>query len=86
MTIWLAALYSLCILGTGTIIFALGACFIMWAVESEHMVAFWLAALVESEHMVAFWLAALIACWIVLAMCTFTSKEALYDPHRHTKA
>lgn len=46
MNIWLAALYSLCILGTGAIIFALGARFIKWAVESDHMEVFWLAAFI----------------------------------------
>lgn len=57
MNIWLAALYSLCILGTGVIIFALGARFIIWAVESEHMVAFWLVTI--------------IVCWILLAICIY---------------
>lgn len=69
MNIWLAALYSLCILGTGAIIFALGARFIIWAVESEHMVAFgWLRS----------------SCAGSCSQYVFTSKEALYEPHMDT--
>ena len=60
MNIWLAALYSLCILGTGAIIFALGARFIIWAVESKH-VGFFLLVM-------------LIACWILLAICIYYVK------------
>lgn len=63
MNIWLAALYSLCVLGASAIIFALGARFIIWAVESEYMVAFLLVAL--------------IACWIVLAMCIYVEGGAV---------
>lgn len=40
MTIWLAALYSLGILGASAILFALGAWLIIWAIESEHEVVF----------------------------------------------
>lgn len=57
MTIWLAALYSLGILGLGAIFFALGAGLIIWAVESEH---------VEVLLTVT-----IIACWIVLAICIY---------------
>ena len=57
MTIWLAALYSFGILGASAIIFALGACLIIWAAESDH-VGVLLAA-------------ALIVCWIVLAICIY---------------
>lgn len=57
MTIWLAALYSLCILGLSAIVFALGAGLIIWAVESEHEVVFWTVTLA--------------ACWIVLAICIY---------------
>lgn len=54
MTIWLAALYSLGILGLSAIVFALGAGLIIWAVESKHAVVLWTVTL--------------IACWIVLAI------------------
>lgn len=57
MNIWLAALCSLVILGATTIPFALSARFIKWAVESEHMVFFWLVAL--------------IVCWIALTICIY---------------
>jgi hypothetical protein len=63
MNIWLSALYSLGILGTGAIIFALGARFIKWAVESEHMVFLWLVAL--------------IVCWIMLAICIYVEGGAV---------
>ena len=62
MNIWLAALCSLGILGASAIFFALGARFIKWAVESEHMVFLWLVAL--------------IACWIVLAICIYIEGGA----------
>jgi hypothetical protein len=57
MTIWLAALYSLGILGLIAIIFSLGAGLIIWAVEGEHEVVLLTVTL--------------IACWIVLAICTY---------------
>lgn len=57
MTIWLAALYSLGILGLIAIIFSLGAGLIIWAVESEHE-----AVLLTVT---------IIACWIVLAICIY---------------
>lgn len=63
MNIWLAALYSLCILGTGAIIFALGARFIIWAVESEHVGSFLLVTL--------------IMCWILLAICIYIEGGAV---------
>lgn len=70
MNIWLAALYSLCILGTGAIIFALGARFIIWVVESENVGFFcWLR----------------LSCAGLCSQYAFTSKEALlYDPHVET--
>lgn len=46
MTIWLAALYSLGILGLSAIIFALGACLIIWATESDHVEVLWVATLI----------------------------------------
>lgn len=57
MTIWLAALYSLGILGASAILFALGVRLIKWAVESEHVVVLCTVTL--------------IACWIVLAICIY---------------
>lgn len=63
MNIWLAALYSLCVIGTCAIIFALGVRFIIWAVESEH-VGFFL-------------LVTLIVCWIVLAICIYVEGGAV---------
>lgn len=57
MTIWLAALYSLGVLGLSAIVFALGAGLIIWAVESEHVVVLLTVALT--------------ACWIVLAICIY---------------
>lgn len=63
MTIWLAALYSLGILGAVAIIFALCARFIKWAVESEHMVFLWLVEL--------------IVCWIVLTICIYVKGGAV---------
>lgn len=46
MTIWLAALYSLGILGASAIFFALCARLIKWAVESEHVIVLWAFALI----------------------------------------
>lgn len=63
MKIWLAALYSLGILGASAIFFSLSARFIKWAVESEHMVVCW-------------WVA-LIACWIVLTICIYIEGGAV---------
>lgn len=63
MNIWLAALYSLGILGTGAIIFALSVRFIKWAVESEQMVFLWLVAF--------------IVCWIVLTICIYVEGGAV---------
>lgn len=57
MTIWLAALYSLGVLGLSAIVFALGTGLIIWAVESEHVVVLLTVALT--------------ACWIVLAICIY---------------
>lgn len=62
MTIWLAALYSLGILGLSAIIFALGEGLIIWAVESEHEVVLWTVVLT--------------ACWIVLAICIYIEGGA----------
>lgn len=63
MKIWLAALYSLGIVGASAIIFALCARFIKWAVESEHMVFLWLVAL--------------IVCWIVFAIYIYVEGGAV---------
>lgn len=57
MTIWIAALYSLIILGLSAIFFALGTGLIIWAVESEHEVALLAVSI--------------IAFWIVLAICIY---------------
>lgn len=46
MTIWLAALYSLGIIGASAIFFALVAHFIEWAVDNDHMEVFWPAAFI----------------------------------------
>ena len=46
MTIWLAALYSLGILGASAIFFALCVCLIKWAVESEHVIVLWAVVLI----------------------------------------
>lgn len=54
MTIWLAALYSLGIIGLSATFFALGACLIKWAVESEHVEVLLTVTIT--------------ACWIVLAI------------------
>lgn len=62
MNIWLAALCSLGIIGTSAIFFALGARFIKWAVESEHMGVCLLVAL--------------IVCWIVLTICIYVEGGA----------
>lgn len=63
MTIWLAALCSLGILGAIVIPFALSARFIKWAVENEHMVFLWLVAL--------------IVCWIMLTICFYVEGGAV---------
>lgn len=63
MTIWLAALYSLVVLGLSAIVFALGAGLIIWAIESEHVVVLLTVAL--------------IACWIVLAICIYIEGGAV---------
>ena len=62
MTIWLAALYSLGILGLSAIVFALGTGLIIWAVESEHEAVLLTVALT--------------ACWIVLAICIYVEGGA----------
>ena len=62
MTIWLAALYSLGVLGTSAIFFALCARLIKWAVESEHVGVLFAVALT--------------ACWIVLAICIYIEGGA----------
>nr|DAV62328.1 MAG TPA: hypothetical protein [Caudoviricetes sp.] len=54
MNIWLAALYSLGILGASMIFFAFCLRFIEWAVDNDHMEVFWLATF--------------IVCFIVLAI------------------
>ena len=54
MTIWVAALWSLGVLGAIAIFFALAAHFIEWAVDNDHMEVFWLAAF--------------IVCWIMLVI------------------
>ncbi len=46
MTIWLAALYSLGILGASATFFALGVRLIKWAVESGHVIVLWAVALI----------------------------------------
>lgn len=56
MNIWLAALYSLCILGASAIFFALAARFIEWAVDNDHMEVFWLAAFIMCLIMLAIYI------------------------------
>nr|DAF23818.1 MAG TPA: hypothetical protein [Caudoviricetes sp.] len=46
MNIWLAALYSLGILGASMIFFAFCSRFIEWAVDNDHMEVFWLATFI----------------------------------------
>ena len=62
MTIWLATLYSLVILGASAILFALGAWLIIWAVESGHIEVFLTVALIVR--------------WIVLAICIYIEGGA----------
>lgn len=63
MNIWLAALYSLGILGASAIFFALVARFIEWAVDNDHMEVFWLVAF--------------IMCLIVLAIYIYIEGGAV---------
>lgn len=63
MTIWLAALYSLGIIGANAIFFASVARFIEWAVDNDHMEVFWLAAF--------------IMCLIVLAIYIYIEGGAV---------
>ena len=46
MNIWLAALYSLGILGVGAIFFALAARLIVWAFEGNHEIVLWVATII----------------------------------------
>ena len=62
MNIWLAALCSLGILGASAIIFALGARFIEWAFDNDHMEACGLTML--------------IVLWVVLAICIYIEGGA----------
>lgn len=62
MTIWLAALYSLGVLGLSAIFFALWAGLIIWAFESENEVVLLTVAIT--------------ACWIVLAICIYVEGGA----------
>lgn len=57
MNIWLAALYSLCILGACAIFIALGLRFMEWVFDNNH---------VEVGLLVA-----IIVCWILLAICIY---------------
>lgn len=57
MTIWIAALYSLVILGASAIFFALYVRFMEWAFDNDHMEACGLIML--------------IVVWIVLAICIY---------------
>lgn len=46
MTIWLAALYSLGIIGASAIFLAAGMHFFEWAIWNEHETVLWTAALI----------------------------------------
>lgn len=45
MTIWLAALYSLGIIGASALFLAAGMHFLEWAIWNEHEAVLWTAAL-----------------------------------------